>query len=359
VSNFLSTRLFLVGETPVTVSSLVLSLAILIASLVLSRLARKFVADRLLGRTRLAVGARYAIGRVFGYLILGLGILVALQSLGVNATTLAVFSGAVGIGLGFGMQDVVKNFVAGLIILVERPIQIGDSIEIGDVVGTITDIRARATSIRTNDDIYLIVPNSKFMTDVVVNRSFGTQQVRYRIPVGVAYGTDPKAVEEALVEAASRSENVLENPPPRVWFREFGDSALQFELLCWTSTLLHSAGAFRSELNYFVHDALKARGIEIPFPQRDVHIRSGTKVQLEPSEVEMARDEIDGRRHRGGDPAKTTGEEISSERARDDESETGRAGGTERVISPEGGEVPRRSSGTSEDREQDTVARPR
>jgi small-conductance mechanosensitive channel len=274
VGNFLSTRLFRVGETAVTVSSLLLALAILIASLVLSRLARSFVADRLLGRTRLAVGTRYAIGRVFGYVILALGILVALQPLGVNATTLAVFGGALGIGIGFGLQDVVKNFVAGLIILVERPVQVGDSIEIDDVVGTVTEVRARATVLRTNDDIYLIVPNSKFISETVVNRSFGKRQVRYSIPVGVAYGNDPKAVEEALLEAAARSENVLREPPPRVWFREFGESSLNFELLCWTSKLLHSAGAFRSELNHLVYDSLRGRGIEIPFPQRDVHIRS-------------------------------------------------------------------------------------
>ena len=276
MGNFLSTRLFRVGETQVTVSSLLIALAILVASFVISRLARTFVADRLLGRTRMAVGSRYAIGRVFGYVILALGVLVALQPLGVNATTLAVFGGAIGIGVGFGLQDVVKNFVAGLIILIERPIQVGDSIELGDVVGTITDIRARATSIRTNDDIYLIVPNSRFMTDIVVNRSFGRRQVRYRIPVGVAYGTDPKVVEQALLEAASRSENVLEDPLPQVWFRDFGDSALQFELLCWTSKLLHNAGSFRSELNHLVYEALRTRGIEIPFPQRDVHIRDGT-----------------------------------------------------------------------------------
>jgi small-conductance mechanosensitive channel len=277
MGNFLSTRLFRVGETQVTVSSLLLAVAILVASLVLSRVARTFVADRLLGRTRLAVGTRYAIGRVFGYVILALGILVALQPLGVNSTTLAVFGGALGIGLGFGLQDVVKNFVAGLIILVERPIQVGDSIEIGDVVGTVTEVRARATVLRTNNDIYLIVPNSKFISETVVNRSFGRPQVRYAIPVGVAYGTDPKAVEEALLEAAARSENVLREPPPRVWFREFGESSLNFELLCWTSRLLHSAGAFRSELNHLVYDTLKSRGIEIPFPQRDVHIRSGTE----------------------------------------------------------------------------------
>jgi small-conductance mechanosensitive channel len=275
VGNFLSTRLFRVGETQVTVSSLLLALAIIVASLVLSRLARTFVANRLLGRTRLAVGSRYAIGRVFGYLILGLGILLALQPLGVNATTLAVFGGALGIGLGFGLQDIVKNFVAGLIILMERPIQVGDSIEVGDVTGEVIEIRGRATVIRTNDDVSLIVPNSKFISDTVVNRSFGQRRVRYRISVTVAAGSDTSEVEAALLEAAARSENVLTAPSPKVWFREFGDFGLKFELLCWTSKLLGSAGAFQSELNHLVYEALNARGIAIPSREIDVRIRNG------------------------------------------------------------------------------------
>ena len=277
MGNFLSTRLFRVGETQVTVSSLLLSLAIIVASLVLSRLARTFVADRLLGRTRLAAGSRYAIGRVFGYLIFTLGILVALQPLGINASTLAVFGGALGIGLGFGLQDVVKNFVAGLIILVERPIQVGDSIEIGDVIGDVTEIRGRATIVRTNDDVYLIVPNSKFISDTVVNRSFRQRRVRYRIPITVASGSNPVQVEAALLEAASRSENVLPDPRPTVWFQDFGESGLRFELLCWTSKLLHSAGTFRSELNHLIYEALIARGIAIPTRELDVHIRNGTE----------------------------------------------------------------------------------
>lgn len=280
--DFLSTVLFRVGETEVTVSSLLLSLAILVGSFVLSRFARNFVADRLLGRTRLAVGSRYAIGRVLGYVILTLGILVALQPLGFNATTLAVFGGALGIGLGFGLQDIVKNFVAGLIILVERPIQVGDSIEVGDVVGDVIDVRGRATIVRTNDDIHLIVPNSKFISETVVNLSFRQRRVRYRIPVGVAYGSDPKIVEAALLEAAASSDNVLPEPAPVVWFREFGESALKFELLCWTSKLLHSAGSFRSELNHRIFDALQSRGIEIPSPRLDVRVLPGTEGAVRP-----------------------------------------------------------------------------
>ena len=273
MGNFLSTRLFRVGETQVTVSSLLVAAAIIVGSLLLSRLVRNFVANRLLGRTRLAVGTRYAIGRVLGYVILFLGVLVALQPLGVNATSLAVFGGALGIGLGFGLQDIVKNFVAGLVILIERPIQIGDSIEIGEVVGDVTEIRARATVVRTNDDVSLIVPNSKFISDTVVNRSFRQPRVRYRIPVTVAAGGDVAEVEAALLEAAGKSENVLTEPPPRVWLDEFGERGLRFELLCWTSSLLHSAGAFRSDINRLVYDTLKARGVALPSPQLDVRLQ--------------------------------------------------------------------------------------
>lgn len=276
MGNFLSTRLFRVGETQVTVSSLLIAAAIIVGSLLASRLVRNLVADRLLGKTRLAAGTRYAIGRVLGYVILFLGVLVALQPLGVNATTLAVFGGALGIGLGFGLQDIVKNFVAGLVILIERPVQIGDSIEIGDVVGDVTEIRARATVVRTNDDVFLIVPNSKFISDTVVNRSFRQPRVRYRIPVTVAAGSDVAEVEAALLEAAGKSENILPDPPPRVWFDEFGERGLRFELLCWTSSLLHSAGAFRSEINRLVYDTLQARGIALPSPQLDVRLHGST-----------------------------------------------------------------------------------
>lgn len=275
VRNFLSTQLFQVGDTRVTVSSLLVALAIIVGSLLLARIARQFVADRLLGRTRLAAGTRYAIGRVLGYVILFLGFLLALQPLGVNSTTLAVFGGALGIGLGFGLQDVVKNFVAGLILLVERPIQVGDSIEIGDVVGDVTEIRGRATVVRTNDDVYLIVPNSRLVSGTIVNRSFRQGRVREHIPVAVATDSDPADVEAALLEAAAGSESILADPAPRVWLREFGESALKFELLCWTTKMLHSSGELKSELNHRILQTLRARGIRIPATHLDITLSRG------------------------------------------------------------------------------------
>jgi small-conductance mechanosensitive channel len=273
MNEILDHRLFRVGGAPVTVGSLLAFVAILLASYLLARLTRRLVVKRFLTH-RLTVGVRYALGRFVGYLIFLLGAAVALETLGISIAALAAFGAALGVGIGFGLQDIAKNFVSGLILLVERPIQVGDRINLGDVSGDVVEIRTRATIIRTNDDVHLIIPNSKFISETVTNRSYGQPRVRYRIPVGVAYGSDPRAVEEALLEAARKSENVLADPPPSVRFKAFGDSSFDFELLCWTSRMLQRQGAFRSELNFAIYEALKARGIEIPFPQRDLHIRS-------------------------------------------------------------------------------------
>lgn len=276
MDSLLDTRLFRIGDTDVTAATLLVAILILIVTWVASRLARTFVAVRLLGRTRMKVGVRYAIGRMLGYVILVLGVLVALQTLGVNATMLAAFSAALGIGLGFGLQDIVKNFVAGLVLLIERPIEVGDRVVVGDVTGEVTEIRARATIVRTNDEVDLIVPNSRFITDTVQNWSYGSNRVRHRIPVGVAYASNPEAVEAALLAAVDRSENVLKDPAPRVLLSGFGESSLDFELRCWTRTLLHREGAFRAEVNRLVLEELTKRQIEIPFPQRDLHIRTAS-----------------------------------------------------------------------------------
>jgi small-conductance mechanosensitive channel len=286
MESILEFRLFRMGGAAVTAGSLIAFLAILIGSYVLAQLVRRLIVRRLMPN-RLTMGVRYALGRFASYLIVLLGAVVALETLGVSVGALTAFGAALGVGLGFGLQDIAKNFVSGLILLVERPIQVGDRIELGNISGDVVEIRTRATVIRTNDDVHLIIPNSKFISDTVTNRSFGHPRVRYRIPIGVGYGSDPRAVEEALIEAARGVDGVLPEPPPSVLFQEFGESALTFELLCWTSKMLHRPGAFRSELNFAIHAALKARGIEIPFPQRDLHIRSaqGLEPYLRPGEA--------------------------------------------------------------------------
>jgi small-conductance mechanosensitive channel len=286
MENILDKTLLHIGGARVTPETLIEFIVILIASYVAARLARRLIANRFMPH-RLTMGVRYALARFTSYFILLLGIAAALGQLGVSMTALTAFGAALGVGLGFGLQDIAKNFVSGLILLIERPIQVGDRIELGNVSGDVVEIRTRATVIRTNDDVHLIIPNSRFISDTVTNRSFGHPRVRYRIPIGVGYGSDPRAVEEVLIEAARGVDGVLPEPPPSVLFHEFGESALNFELLCWTSKMLHRPGSFRSELNFAIHAALKARGIEIPFPQRDLHIRSaeGLEPYLRPAEA--------------------------------------------------------------------------
>ncbi len=274
MQQILNYQLFRIGQTQVTLASLLVTFAILVGTWLLARVLRKLIAEKLFGRSQVDPGVRYALGRVISYVVWILGLIVALQPLGINATTLAVFGGAIGVGIGFGLQDIAKNFVAGLILLIERPIKVGDRIEIGQVTGSVAEIRARATLVRTNDDIYLIVPNSKFVTETVTNWSYRSPRVRFRFPVSVASASDPRAVEQALLEAAAKNEHVLREPAPTVLFAAFGESSLDFELACWTAVMLHRRSALRSEMNHAIHAALTARGIELPFPQRDIHIRS-------------------------------------------------------------------------------------
>ena len=205
-----------------------------------------------------------------------LGLLVILQTAGVNLTTLNVLAGAAGVGLGFGLQNIVSNFFSGLIIMFERPIKVGDRIVVDEVEGEVISIGARSTLILTNDNINIIVPNSKFITENVVNWKYNDAKVRLRIPIGVAYGSDLRKVESLLLEVARSEEEVLDEPAPVVRFIEFGDSSLNFELRAWTTSAVDRKGRLISALNFGIHDRFVENGIEIPFPQRDLHIRSGT-----------------------------------------------------------------------------------
>ena len=296
MQEFLEYRLFRVGGAPVTVGSLIAFLAILAVTFLVSSLVQRLIARRLL-KNRLTIGVRYAIGRFFSYFIRLFGLFVALETVGVSVGAFTAFFALIGVGIGLGLQDIAKNFLSGLILLIERPIQVGDRIDIGDVSGDVVEIRSRATVIRTNDDVNLIIPNSKFISDTVTNRSYGGPRVRYRVSVGVAYGTDPRRAEATLLEAAKRTEGVLASPPPVVRFKGFGESALDFELQCWTTAMLHKPGAFKSGLNFAIHDSLTAAGIEIPFPQRDLRIRSADGLE---SLIARPREELEAARKDAG-----------------------------------------------------------
>lgn len=286
VRGVLSTPLVKLGDTSLTLGKLLyLALLILVIVWVSGKMKRIFL-RRILSKSQMDIGAQQAVATILHYILVLVGLMIVLETSGIDLTTLNVLAGAVGVGIGLGLQEIVNNFISGLVILFERPIKINDRIQVGDVDGKVTDIKARSTTVLTNDNVSIIIPNSKFITENVINWTHNDAKMRFRIPVGVAYGSDPHRVKEALFAAAASHEGVLEEPKPNVWFRAFGDSSLDFELLVWTSSMVHNPGRFTSDLNYAIHDKLKEFDITVPFPQRDLHLKSG------PIEVRVERGEV-------------------------------------------------------------------
>lgn len=236
---------------------------------------RHWLVARLLVRTKLDLSARQAAGSVFHYTALLVGFLIILQTVGIDLTAFSVVAGGLGIGLGFGLQNIANNLVSGLIVLLERPVKIGDRIEVAGTEGEVVEIRARSTTVVTNDNIAIIIPNSRFITEEVINWSYTGAKVRFRVPVSVGYDSDVRLVERLLLEAAAENNDVLADPEPAVRFLEFGDSGLHFELRAWTTTLIQRKGKLVSALNFAILEKFRAHGVSIPYPQRDLHIRSG------------------------------------------------------------------------------------
>jgi small-conductance mechanosensitive channel len=261
--------------TRITLWRLFVFVFLLFGLFYIARKLRKWLVNNVLIRSKLDLGAREAIGTITRYIILFFGFLMIFQTVGINLTTFNVLAGAVGIGIGFGLQTVASNFISGLIILFERPIKVGDRIEVGNIVGDVIEIGARSSVVQTNDNIAIIVPNLKFITENVVNWKYTGEKIRFGIPVGVAYGSDVRLVEKILLQVADENLDVLKDPVPVVRFLEFGDNGLIFELRPWSTTLIHREGRLVSALNFAIYDKFTEHGIEFPFPQRDLHIRSG------------------------------------------------------------------------------------
>lgn len=266
--------------TMLTLSTIIFWIAMI---LLLNAFFRRFFIGRLLHHTRLEPGLKFALTRFFGYLFVTLGCYVALIVNGVNLSSLAVLAGAIGVGLGFGLQNIVNNFVSGLILLAERPIALGDRIEVAGVAGQVAKISLRSTIVVTNDNISVIVPNSDLITRPITNWSHGDPKVRIRVPIGVAYGTDVEKLRRVLLEVAAENPQVLTAPGPTVFFEGFGDSSLNFELAMWTQDMAHSPRNFRSAINFAIEKKLRENSIEIPFPQRVVHWRGESPAPRPPS----------------------------------------------------------------------------
>ena len=216
-----------------------LLIALLMVVFWISSHTKRFLFNRFLVNSGLDRSLQYAIAQIVANVVLVVGVFVVLENTGIHLGALTVFAGAVGVGVGFGLQNIASNFISGLVILAERPITIGDRVEVAGIAGQVQQIRARSTVIRTNDNITMIVPNTKFIDSPVTNWTYGDPRVRFRIPVGVAYGSDIDKVRQTLLAAARENPNTLQDPAPSVFLDKFGESSIDFEL---SLSLLRRAG---------------------------------------------------------------------------------------------------------------------
>lgn len=278
------------GSVEATPLSLLLGLGLIVALFVAVSIVKRLLRDRILPRAGLSRAGSAAIATLTGYGVLVVGLLTILPVAlpGFNLNTLSVMLGALSFGIGFGLRNIADNFVSGLILLFERPIKVGDRIEVRGTAGEVIEVRARSTVVRTNDHIEIIVPNSQLLSEQVTNWSHSSNRVRLRIPVGVHYKSDVRVVEKALLEAASEVDDVLKDPAPTVNFAAFGDSSLDFQLWVWTETMSQRPASLCGVVNFKIWDKLKKYGIEIPYPQRDLYVKEWPEKGGGPPDPEVA-----------------------------------------------------------------------
>jgi potassium-dependent mechanosensitive channel len=263
------TRQFTFGRITVSVSSVIVGVIVFTLTILIARTVSTFIEGRIAKRHHIDPGLRYTICRLVRYIVITIGTLVALkQAFALDLTSLAVVFTALSVGIGFGLQYIAADIASGFILLFERPIRVGDRITIAEDEGDVVSINLRTTVVTTNDRIAIIVPNSKLVSQRVINWSFGDPRARIAIPVGVADDSDIELVTKTLIECAEGIENVLAEPPPRVQFLKFGDYSLDFRLLVWTSQPRRHV-QIRSDINYRIAQLFRERGIRIPYPTQE------------------------------------------------------------------------------------------
>lgn len=274
VGEVFTTNLFNLGKSEISLGIILYIIFSFVLLLFLARRFRNMIVNRILLRANFEKGARNSIGLIAKVLFIFVGSIFIVQSAGIDMSSLSLLAGALGVGIGFGLQNITDNFISGIIILFEKPIKVGDRIVVGETEGDVISISVRATTILTNENVSIIVPNSEFISSRVINWSHNDRNIRFDIPVGVSYSEDPAEVKAVLLKVADENEHVLERPAPKVFFDEFADSSLNFTLAVWTSSHTDKPRILKSELYFTIFEAFKEKGIEIPFPQRDVYIKS-------------------------------------------------------------------------------------
>jgi small-conductance mechanosensitive channel len=271
--SFLSEPLFKIGNKPIS-SLAVINLTIsLLLAILISRLFKQFLKRQVLIKFKIDASNREIISTILGYGVGVLGCVLVLQANGIDLGSLTILAGGLGIGIGFGLQDITKNFVSGLTILLERKVKVGDFIELDGMIGYVKEISIRSTIIETFDQFDVVVPNSQLVENRLVNMSLESFRGRIKIPVGVAYGSDPVIVTEILLECAYLESTVLHEPSPKVKFIGFGDNSLNFELWVYVNKI-DTQITVKSSILYIIEYQFRQYGISIPFPQRDLWVKN-------------------------------------------------------------------------------------
>ncbi|WP_215223157.1 mechanosensitive ion channel family protein [Echinicola shivajiensis] len=275
LNEFLEYVIITLGESKLTIGGIIAIAVSIFILLIVTEWIRKFIVNKLLVRYNMNIGTRQSVGTIIRYVLLISGFVIIVQNSGIDLSALGILAGALGVGIGFGLQNITNNFISGLIILFEQPIKVGDRIEVADVNGDVIKISARSTMVVTNDNISVIVPNSQFIDSPVINWSHNDRNIRFNFPVGVSYKEDPQKVKTILMEVATNNEGVLTKPSPDVLFTDYGDNSINFNLRVWTSDYINRPNVLKSQLYYEIFRRFNEEGIEIPFPQRDLHLKSG------------------------------------------------------------------------------------
>lgn len=274
-----------VGGTKFSIATIASLLGLIILTFYVSKLISEIIRRSLLTRLRVNRGLQEAITVFIKYVLITLSSVIVLQTAGINLSSLAVIAGVVGIGIGFGLQNLASNFISGLVLLFEQTLKVGDYIEIGELKGTIEKISIRSTILRTDDDVFVIVPNQRFIEHNTVNWSYEGHTCRIHIPISVAHDTDLLVLTEALLTAARHEPRVLSTPPPEVRFHKFERDSLGFELLVWIDEP-DANEPIRSSLNFRIAYEIRERGIKIPLPTREIVLRNPELIQQTFSSLE-------------------------------------------------------------------------
>lgn len=267
----LKTPIFSIQGANISLTNIILSIIIIILCMFIGTKLSK-ITKFFLDSKGADSGVSDSISKFVRIIIVLIGVLLAIKTLGFSLQSLAALSAVLMVGIGFGLQNIAQNFISGLILLVERPIKVGDIIQIGSTTGRVLEIRVRSTIVQTRDDISIIVPNSKLISEEVTNESFTGSNIRLSITVGVAYGSDLELVKKVLKAAADGHPEKLDYPKSDVIFKSFGDSSLDFDIRFWTKQIWEQRRV-RSEIRFEIARLFQENNIQIPFPQRDLHIK--------------------------------------------------------------------------------------